>query len=271
MRQVDTQRKNNALNVLQKFTLERIESLVYSLWVNDWCWQTMDIKPTILIVEDEPNILRGLTDLFIFHGFNVESETDGQKGLERALAGQHACIILDVMLPSIDGFQICDAIRQHSQTQPILMLTAKNTEQDVINGLTLGADDYLAKPFSTAELVLRVTALIRRSGMTANESQLVINEHVNICTQKLTGVSYQKTMKYTRREVAILSYLKQKQTPVSREELLKQVWDYKSTDHLDTRTVDIHIAKLRKKIESDSKSPQHLVTFRGEGYQLLIG
>ncbi len=231
----------------------------------------MTTKPTLLIVEDEPSILRGLTDLFVFHGFNVESETDGQQGLDRALAAQFSCVILDVMLPSIDGFQICNAIRQHSQTQPILMLTAKNTEQDIINGLTLGADDYLAKPFSTSELVLRVSALIRRSGLALTETKLTINSHVNVCTQKLTGMSYAQNVKYTRREVAILSYLHLKTAPVSREELLKEVWDYKSTEHLDTRTVDIHIAKLRKKIESDPKSPQHLVTFRGEGYQLLTG
>ena len=231
----------------------------------------MSTKPTLLIVEDEPSILRGLTDLFVFHGFNVDSETDGQQGLDRALAGKFSCIILDVMLPSIDGFQICNAIRQHSQTQPILMLTAKNSEQDIINGLTLGADDYLAKPFSTSELVLRVSALIRRSGLTVTDTKLIINSHVYVCTQKLTGMSYDKALKYTRREVAILSYLHQKTAPVSREELLKEVWDYKWTDHLDTRTVDIHIAKLRKKIENDPKSPQHLVTFRGEGYQLLTG
>ena len=231
----------------------------------------MNIKPTLLIIEDEPSILRGLTDLFIFHGFNVTSETDGQQGLDRALANQHHCIILDVMLPSIDGFQICNAIRQHSQTQPILMLTAKNAEQDIINGLTLGADDYLAKPFSTSELVLRVKALIRRSGLSTTDSRLIICDSVSICTQKLIGISYQHEMKYTRREVAILSYLDQKKAPVSREELLKEVWGYKSTEHLDTRTVDIHIAKIRKKIENDPKSPQHLVTFRGEGYQLLSG
>jgi DNA-binding response OmpR family regulator len=231
----------------------------------------MSIKPTLLIIEDEPSILRGLTDLFIFHGFNVTSETDGQQGLDRALANQHHCIILDVMLPSIDGFQICNAIRQRSQTQPILMLTAKNAEQDIINGLTLGADDYLAKPFSTSELVLRVKALIRRSGLSTTDSKLIISDNVSICTQKLIGISYQQEIKYTRREVAILSYLDQVKSPVSREELLKEVWGYKSTEHLDTRTVDIHIAKIRKKIENDPKSPQHLVTFRGEGYQLLSG
>ena len=229
----------------------------------------MSIKPRLLIVEDEPSILRGLTDLFVFHGFEVESEMDGQKGLQRALNDQFSCIILDVMLPSMNGFEICNAIRKQSQVQPILMLTAKNSEEDIINGLTLGADDYLAKPFSTSELVLRVTALIRRSGLSGNDNKLIIGDDVSICTQKLVGTSYNKEMRYTRREVTILNYLNQQKKTVSRDELLREVWGYKSTEHIDTRTVDIHIAKIRKKIESDPKMPEHLVTLRGEGYQLF--
>ncbi|KAF7771907.1 hypothetical protein PCIT_a1869 [Pseudoalteromonas citrea] len=229
----------------------------------------MNIKPTLLIVEDEPSILRGLTDLFTFHGFAVDSEMDGKKGLNRAIEGQYSCIILDVMLPSMNGFEICNAIRQHSQVQPILMLTAKNAEEDIINGLTLGADDYVAKPFSASELILRVTALIRRSGLSGNDNKLKIGDHVSICTQKLTGTSYEQEVRYTRREVSILSYLNHQKSPVSRDELLREIWGYKSTDHIDTRTVDIHIAKIRKKIERDSKTPVHLVTLRGEGYQLF--
>ena len=169
----------------------------------------------------------------------------------------------------MNGFEICNAIRQQSQVQPILMLTAKNAEEDIINGLTLGADDYLAKPFSTSELVLRVSALIRRSGLSGNDHKLTIGNDVSICTQKLTGISFEQEMRYTRREVTILSYLNQQKAPVSRDELLREVWGYKSTEHLDTRTVDIHIAKIRKKIESDPKFPKHLVTLRGEGYQLF--
>ncbi|WP_281558305.1 response regulator transcription factor [Thalassomonas sp. RHCl1] len=230
----------------------------------------MSIKPKLLIVEDEPHILRGLTDLFIFHGYEVESESDGQKGLTRALADQYACIILDVMLPSINGFEICNKLRQHSRTQPIMMLTAKNSEEDIINGLTLGADDYVAKPFSTSELVLRVNALIRRSGWTGTDNKLVLSDGVFICTQTLTGSSYQQKIKYTRREVEILDYLQRQHKPVSRDELLRQVWGYKTTSDIDTRTVDIHIAKIRKKIETDPKSPRHLVTHRGEGYQLYV-
>ncbi|WP_172449242.1 response regulator transcription factor [Bowmanella denitrificans] len=228
----------------------------------------MSIKPKLLIVEDEPGILRGLTDLFVFHGYEVESESDGQQGLNRALEGQFACIILDVMLPSVSGFDICSTLRQRSRTQPILMLTAKNSELDIINGLTLGADDYLGKPFSTSELVLRVNALVRRAGWIGTDLSIILSSQVTICSKTLTGISYQQEVKYTRREVQILSYLHRQNQPVSREELLREVWGYKTTDEVDTRTVDIHIAKIRKKIERDPKSPQHLTTHRGEGYQL---
>lgn len=230
----------------------------------------MNIKPKLLIVEDEPSILRGLTDLFVYHGYQVESECDGKKGLSRALDGQYSCIILDVMLPSLNGFEICNGIRQHSRTQAIMMLTAKNSEEDIINGLTLGADDYVAKPFSTSELVLRVNALVRRSGWTGTDSTLELSDEVSVCTQTLIGSSYQQERKYTRREVEILSFLQRQNRPVSRDELLKEVWGYKITSAIDTRTVDIHIAKIRKKIEIDPKSPKHLVTHRGEGYQLYI-
>ncbi len=230
----------------------------------------MTTKPKLLIVEDEPIILMGLTDLFVFHGYEVESESDGKKGLARGVAGQYACIILDVMLPSINGFEICNALRQDSLTQPIIMLTAKNTEEDIINGLTLGADDYVAKPFSTSELVLRVNALVRRSGWTATDKTLALSANVSICTQTLKGTSYHHEVKYTRREVEMLVYLLSQNKPVSRELLLKEVWDYKNTCDIDTRTVDIHIAKIRKKIEIDPKSPKHLVTYRGEGYQLFV-
>lgn len=228
----------------------------------------MNSKSKLLIVEDEPSILRGLTDLFVFHGYEVESETDGKNGLSLAINGNYDCVILDVMLPSMNGFEVCDALRQHSRYQAILMLTAKNDEQDIINGLTLGADDYVAKPFSTSELVLRVNALLRRSGRTGESSKLILTKDVSICTQTLTGISYRQEIKYTRREIEILYYLHCQKAPVSRNELLTEVWGYKNTSDMDTRTVDIHIAKIRKKIEIDPKSPKHLITHRGEGYQL---
>ncbi|KZN66504.1 hypothetical protein N473_08925 [Pseudoalteromonas luteoviolacea CPMOR-1] len=228
----------------------------------------MSIKPTLLIIEDEPSILRGLTDLFVFHGYNVDSAVDGKEGLDKGLCGDYTCILLDVMLPSMNGFDICNALRAHSRTQPIMMLTAKNAEEDIINALTLGADDYVSKPFSTSELVLRVSALVRRSGWTEKGDVISLSEQVSVCLQSLTGSSYQKEMKYTRREAEILAYLHRKGGLVSRDELLKDVWGYKETKDIDTRTVDIHIAKIRKKIEIDPKTPKHLITHRGEGYQL---
>lgn len=111
--------------------------------------------------------------------------------------------------------------------------------------------------------------MIRRSGLSGNDYKLTINDDVSICTQKLIGTSYNKEMRYTRREVTILTYLNQQKKPVSRDELLRKVWGYKSTEQIDTRTVDIHIAKIRKKIEIVPKFPEHLVTLRGEGYQLF--
>ncbi len=228
----------------------------------------MNIKPKLLIIEDEPAILRGLTDLFVFHGYDVHSASDGKLGLKCAINENYACVILDVMLPSMNGFDICNDLRQSSLSQPILMLTAKNSEEDIINGLSLGADDYVAKPFSTSELVLRVNALVRRSGWTGAEQTLVLSPDITINTQTLTGKLGNNETKFTRREIEVLCYLHRQKYPVSRDELLKEVWGYKETRDIDTRTIDIHIAKLRKKIEHDAKSPQYLVTHRGEGYQL---
>ena len=230
----------------------------------------MNHKPRLLIVEDEHSILRGLSDLFVFHGYQVDSNTDGKAGLLQAMQTPYACVILDVMLPSMNGLEVCHTLRQECHSLPIMMLTAKDTQEDIINGLMQGADDYVAKPFSTTELVLRVNALVRRSGWTGAVHKLTLSKDVSICAQTFTGKSYQKLVKYTRKEVNILGYLQQQNQPVSRDELLREVWGYKTTSTIDTRTVDIHIAKIRKKIEKDPKSPRHLVTHRGEGYQLHI-
>ncbi len=229
----------------------------------------MKTKPKLLIVEDETTILRGLTDLFVFHGFDVASHTDGQAGLDLAIAGGFDCIILDVMLPSLDGFSICNAIRNHSRDQPIVMLTAKSSEEDIIQGLTLGADDYIAKPFSVHELVLRVKSLLRRHGWYDREEPFKLGADICIDLENLSGDVRGEEVFFTRREIEILQYLQRHQRPVQRIELLSEVWGYKQAAGLDTRTVDIHIAKLRKKIEIDNKSPRLLVTFRGEGYKLM--
>lgn len=230
----------------------------------------MIMKPKLLIIEDEAAILRGLTDLFIFHGFDVSSEQDGLKGLETALSGQFDCILLDVMLPSMDGFTVCNEIRQASREQSIIMLTAKSSEEDIINGLTLGADDYIAKPFSVQELVLRVKTILRRTGWDEGADCLKISDNISIDINNLSGTVNGNNVVFTRREVDILTYLHRQNRPVPRTELLAEVWGYEKPSLIDTRTVDIHIAKLRKKIENDSKVPKLLQTFRGEGYKLTV-
>lgn len=229
----------------------------------------MSEKNRLLIVEDEEAILQGLCDLFEFNGYEVDSRMDGRDGLRAALSGNYDCIILDVMLPSLDGFSICEEIRKHSREQPIVMLTAKNTEDDIINGLSLGADDYIAKPFSVKELVLRIEVLMRRSGRDKQQSSLSIDSGLVIDTDNLTAVCDGAELLLTRREVSVLDFLfRYKQRPVSRRELLAEVWGYNKASDVDTRTVDIHIAKLRKKIEADPKKPKRLHTLRGEGYKL---
>ncbi|MCH8320602.1 MAG: response regulator, partial [Acidobacteria bacterium] len=122
------------------------------------------VKPRLLIIEDEESILRGLTDVFLYNGYEVESAAEGNSGLEMALSGDYHLILLDLMLPGLDGLSICDKIREVDRNLPIIMLTAKTSEEDIIQGLKLGADDYIPKPFSVGQLLARVEAVLRRSG-----------------------------------------------------------------------------------------------------------
>jgi two-component system response regulator RegX3 len=234
-------------------------------------------KGTILIVEDEEAIRLGLEDTFVFHGYEVESVANGREALEMALQRAFDLIILDIMLPEVDGFTICEAIREKDREQPIIMLTAKDLEQDIIQGLRLGADDYITKPFSVQELVLRAEAILRRSSSAARVDKVFeIHPFLTLNTGTLTGEVHVggcwQTVEFTRRETNILSYLKSNRDhPVSRDELLVKVWGYNRASRIETRTVDIHIAKLRKKIEENPQKPERLVTIRGEGYKLISG
>jgi len=231
----------------------------------------MKAKPRLLIVEDEAAILFGLTDVFVYHGFDVDSAKDGKEGLRKALSGQYDLILLDVMLPNIDGFTLCNKIRERNRDQPVIMLTAKSSEEDIITGLTLGADDYIAKPFSVRELVLRVESVLKRSSRKLREGQKILQVGaIRIDTVNLVQLDAAEPLAFSRREIDILQYLNHHvERPVSREELLEAVWGYKQAAAIETRTVDIHIAKLRRKIEADPKTPQYLVTLRGEGYRLM--
>jgi len=231
----------------------------------------MQRKIRILIVEDEEAIRSGLSDVLVFHGYEVDCAAEGNDGLDKALSGSFDLILLDIMLPGMDGFEICNRVRSQDRDQPIIMLTARSSDEDIIQGLSLGADDYVAKPFSVAQLVLRVQAVLRRSRIAvALDHQLRLGDGIEIDSRNLSGRRGEQALSFTRREVEILQYLKaNSERPVSREELLTRVWGYARNLQLETRTVDIHIAKLRRKIEPDPAQPRYLLTVRGAGYRLL--
>jgi len=231
----------------------------------------MQRKIRILVVEDEAAIRIGLTDVLVFHGYEVDAAEEGRTGLEKALSGTFDMILLDVMLPGLNGFEICSRIRARDRDQPIIMLTAKTNDEDIIQGLSLGADDYVSKPFSVAQLVLRVQAVLRRSGVGMTlDRRIQLGDDVEVDPANLSGRRGAESLSFTRREVEILQYLgANSERPVSRNELLNKVWGYAKGLDLETRTVDIHIAKLRRKIEPDPAAPRYLTTVRGAGYRLL--
>ena len=235
----------------------------------------MNDKPHILVVEDEPAIRSGLVDVLVFHGYEVTAAADGIAGLEHALAGRFDLMLLDIMLPGMNGFDVCNAIREADKELPIIMLTAKVSDEDIVHGLRLGADDYVAKPFSVEQLVLRIGAVLRRT-RPAPASTIVLTTDTGaetvIDTANLAANRGGEEIGFTRREMEILEYLHANaDRPVSRSELLTEVWGYAPEADIETRTVDIHIAKLRRKLETDPKTPVHLTTVRGAGYRLNSG
>jgi len=231
----------------------------------------MNRKLRLLVVEDEAAISSGLRDVFVYHGYDVTCVADGAEGLDQALTGKHDLVLLDVMLPSLDGYTILERIRAADREQPVIMLTAKSGDDETIQGLSLGADDYVAKPFSVAQLVLRVQAVLRRSRAGAEiDRTLRLGDDVAIDTANLSGRRGDVVLTFTRREMAILEYLAAHgERPVPRDELLNKVWGYARDAEIETRTVDIHVAKLRRKIEPEPSEPVFLVTVRGAGYRLL--
>lgn len=233
----------------------------------------MNRKQRLLVVEDETPIRTGLVDVFVYHGFEVESAVDGREGLAKAERGRYDLIVLDVMLPHVDGFEVCQRIRARDPEQPIIMLTAKTADEDIVRGLALGADDYVAKPFSVAALVLRVQAVLRRARPAMDDIAILkLGTDVEIDVRNLAGRRGSETLAFTRREMEVLMYLHaHAERPVPREELLHKVWGYARDLDIETRTVDIHVAKLRRKIEAEPAEPRHLVTVRGAGYRLAGG
>ena len=227
----------------------------------------MEAKLPILVVEDEAALRTGLCDLLAFRGFAPTAVDSGDEGLRRALAGRFALVLLDVMLPGLSGLDVCSELRAKRPEQPILMLTARGAEEDVLEGFRRGADDYVTKPFSVSELMARVEALLRRSGrLPRAELAPFAFGRWRIDPAERSATNGKHAIELTRREVELLALLaRERGRIVSRRTLLLEVWGMSHVEKIQTRTVDVHVAKLRKKLGLSETGP--LETVRGEGYR----
>ncbi len=221
----------------------------------------------ILVVEDEEPIRRGLCDVLAYHGYKPLGVENGEEGLREGLTNRFALILLDIMLPGLSGFEVCEGIRQKHPHQLIIMLTARGSEEDVLTGFRVGADDYVTKPFSVAELVARVEALLRRSGRMRREEQTAFRfADWEIDPANLEAVKGEVKVELSAREVSILAlFLREQGRIVSRRMLLQEIWEVPDPDRIETRTVDMQLAKLRKKLNHDET--QLIETVRGAGYR----
>jgi len=229
----------------------------------------MATKLRILVVEDEAAICDGLCDVFVFHGHAPVGVASGEEGLRCALSAEYALVLLDVMLPEMSGFDVCRELRAQRPEQAILMLTARGAEADVLEGFRCGADDYVTKPFSVAELMARVEALLRRAG---NRPQPTAPPFAfgawAVDPAARTASSPAGTIELTAREIALLAlFARERGRIVGRRTLLVEVWGLRHVEEIHTRTVDMHIAKLRKKIAAHS--PDAIETVRGAGYRFV--
>jgi two-component system response regulator RegX3 len=221
--------------------------------------------PRILVVEDEPAIRRGLCDVLAFRGYAPTAVANGDDGLREALAGGFDLVVLDVMLPGRSGFDVCETLRSHDDAVPILMLTARGAEEDVLRGFASGSDDYVTKPFSVSELLARVEALLRRSRRADSASSAAFAFGPwQVDPARLVADRAGEAVELSRREVEILALLaRERGRIVGRRRLLAEVWGMSAPERVETRTVDMHVAKLRKKLADHG-----IETVRGEGYRL---
>ena len=230
------------------------------------------MERTILVIEDEQNINDILTFSLGKEGYKTLSALDGLKGLEMALTEKPDLILLDVMLPGLDGWEVCKKVREQSQV-PIIMLTAREDEVDKVLGLELGADDYITKPYSMRELAARVKANLRRSAVAASSAQepapenqdTIISGDLTINIDRYEVSKNGEVIDITLREFELLRFLAQQPGKIfSREKLLENVWGYEY--YGDVRTVDVTVRRLREKIEDDPSMPKYIITKRGVGY-----
>ena len=220
----------------------------------------------ILIIEDDISILRGLKDNLTFEGYQVITATDGSEGLNIALEKQLDLLLLDIMLPGMNGHEICRKLKKDKPDLPIIMITARGSEMDTVAGLDIGADDYMSKPFSIPELLARVRAVLRRSSTENTEIETYAFGNVSLDFKKFHTTVDHKAVKLSSREYAIMQYLvEHEHEVVHRDDLLEKVWGFDITPT--TRTVDNYILELRKKLEEDPSNPRHILTIRGAGYK----
>ena len=221
----------------------------------------------ILVVEDDPSLVDGLRSALEAEGYQVDTATDGKKGFERARDGDHALLVLDVMLPGMSGLEIAKRLRDSGRTTPIILLTARGDENDRVLGLELGADDYVTKPFSVRELLARIKAVLKRAPAAGTPPVRDVfrfgDIEVDFKRQRTTKRG--EDLELSTREFRILVYfIEHRGEMLSREQLLNEIWGYDVFPT--TRTVDNHIARLRKKIEDEPDTPRWILTQRGAGY-----
>ena len=234
------------------------------------------MQQRILIVEDEAAIARGLCDCLAFGGYEVEWQADGRAGLAAACQQRFDLLLLDVMLPEINGFDICKQVREQFPQQLIMMLTAKGSEADILEGFQSGADDYMCKPFSVAQLLARVKAMLRRAQPPeAQAESLTVQSDfslgdISVAFEHLMLRCGADETSINRRDMELLYLFSEEPGRiVSRRRILRDVWGYANPDAIETRSVDMHIVKLRKKL-SKIKSHGAVETVRGEGYRWAL-
>jgi DNA-binding response OmpR family regulator len=222
----------------------------------------------ILVIEDEPQMLLGLRDNLELEGYDVQTAADGDEGLSKASSAPPDLVILDVMLPKRNGFDVCRELRARNVSTPIVMLTARSAETDKVLGLELGADDYVTKPFSITELLARVRAVLRRSNPQRPATETVRIGDIDFDFRLHQARRGQTRIEFTAREFELLRYLVQHVGQVvTREQILNDVWGYEESPT--TRTIDNFVAKLRQKIEKSPHAPEHILTIHGSGYKFV--
>lgn len=229
----------------------------------------MTLQPRVLVVEDEPSLMFTVRTCLHQQGFRVIEATDGKQGLDLALGEKPALVVLDVGLPQLNGLEVCRRLRQLDFAGSILMLTSRAHVDDRVNGLEAGADDYLAKPFEARELIARINALLRRQRRTELKTLILQLGEIQIDLGRKTATRNGESLDLTKTEFALLELLaKNAGHPVSRDSILDVVWGY--TRFPNTRTVDTHIWRLRKKLGDDGDAPRWIKRVHGEGYLLAV-